>query len=154
VHADLRYDGPGEPASVLTTVPPLTRLALFGVLLVAVGIIAALFVRREAALTRFAPIVPVDTIDAAWLEQHVLQLKPEEAGALWDDTVDAPEVAAVLARLTAEKKITSWTKDGELSMRLNEPLSSFGGYEKTLLSGLFFDNQTETSTFEIKTHYR
>jgi uncharacterized membrane protein YgcG len=154
VGADLTYVGAGEPAAVLTGTSPMTRLALFVVLLGGVVAIAVAFVKRESALTRFAPLAPVEAIDDAWLEQRVFTLKPEEAGALWDDTVGSPEVAAVLARLTAEKKIQSWTSDGELSMRLKQPLSAFDGYEAALLAGLFFGQHTETSTSEIKSHYK
>jgi hypothetical protein len=64
-----------------------------------------LFYRGEIALGRFAPLVPVSSIDRSWLEANVFNMLPEEVGAAWDDTTAAPEVAAVLARMVSEGKL-------------------------------------------------
>lgn len=154
VRAKLTHPGAGAPSAVRTGTSPSTRLALFGVLLAAVVLIAGVFTRRESSLKRFGSPVPLASIDAAWLEKNIFSLKPEEAGALWDDTVGAPEVTAVLARLTAEEKLETTASHKQLTMRLKAPLASFEGYEKALLAALFFGTRTETSTAEIKAHYK
>ncbi|HEV2063154.1 MAG TPA: hypothetical protein VGS00_01230 [Thermoanaerobaculia bacterium] len=153
VRAELSRSGGGSPSGVRTGTLRSTRLALFGILFVAVGLMAFVFFSRESSLGRFGSSVPPESIDAAWLQKNLFSLAPEEAGALWDDTVGAPEVTAVLARLTAEKKLETSASAKELTMRLKAPLDSFTGYERKLLEALFFDKRTETSTAEIKSHY-
>lgn len=155
VHAELgRAAGAGAPSTVRTGTTRGTRAVLFVVLLVAIILLAVAFQGREAALGRFRDASPPAGVDEAWLEKAVFSLLPEEAGALWDDTVGAPEVTAVLAGLTAEKKLETVAEGSELTMRLKAPIQSFSGYEKELLSALFFDGRTETSTSDIKRHYR
>ena len=39
-------------------------------------------------------------------------------------------------------------------MRLKVPIDTFDGYERELVRALFFGGRTETSTSEIKTHYK
>ena len=154
VRAELTRPGGGSPAAVRTGTSKSTRIALFGVLLTAVSLMGWAFYARESSLQRFRSPVPPESIDAGWLEKNVFSIAPEEAGALWDDTVGAPEVTAVLARLAAEKKLETSASDKELTMRLKAPLDSFEGYEKALLTALFFGKRTETSTAEIKAHYK
>ena len=153
VRVDLRHTGAAMPLVMRYVATPPMQLLLFGILLVATGAIGTGFVRRESALGRFAAPPPVGSIDAAWLQQHVFDLPAEHVGALWDESVGGPEVSALLARLTAEKKIESWSQGGELSLRLLRPIDSFSGYEAALLRGLFFDGRTETSTKAVKDHY-
>jgi uncharacterized membrane protein YgcG len=154
VRAELTRPGGGSPAAVQSGTSKSTRIALFGVLLAAVSLMGWAFYARESSLKRFGSPVPPESIDAGWLEKNVFSIAPEEAGALWDDTVGAPEVTAVLARLTAEKKLETSASDKELTMHLKAPLDSFEGYEKDLLAALFFGKRTETSTAEIKAHYK
>ena len=78
-------------------------------------------------------------------------MKPEEVGALWDEKIGAPEVAAVLARLAAEKKIATAAAGKTLTMRLLVPLGDFDGYDRELVQALFFGGRKETDTDEIKT---
>src|SRR5262249_6231853 len=105
VRAGLAYTGAGKPGAVRVGSSRFARVALFALFVLAVLAIAFLFYRGEMALGRFAPLAPASSIDRAWLEKNVFSLRPEEAGALWDESIGAPEVAAVLARLSAEKKI-------------------------------------------------
>ena len=116
-------------------------------------LIAGAFYRREASLGRFHEPAPPDTIDEAWLGRRLFSLLPEEAGALWDESIGAPEVTAVLARLTAEQKLESQASEKEMTMRLKAPIESFQGYEKELVEALFFGRRIETSTSAIKAHY-
>jgi uncharacterized membrane protein YgcG len=149
----LSYRGTTRPAAARTGTTPGERRAFFGLLLAAtIGLYAA-FRRREAALGRFAPLPPPGAVDPAWLERNVFTLFPEEVGALWDEDIGAPEVAAVLARLTAEKKIETKAEGKKLTLRLLSPLDHFSGYEKELIEALFFGG-SETDTDKIKAHYR
>ena len=149
----LSYRGTTRPAAARTGTTPGERRAFFGLLLAAtIGLYAA-FRRPEAALGRFAPLPPPGAIDLAWLESNVFTLLPEEVGALWDEDIGAPEVAAVLARLTAEKKIETKAEGKKLTLRRLVPLDHFSGYEKDLVEALFFDG-SETDTDRIKAHYR
>ena len=129
----LAYPGGGRPAAVATPLPRVVGLAFAVALLVAVALLFLLFLRREKALGRLAPLTPPEAIDEAWFQEHLFSLRPEEAGGLWDETVGPQEVAAILARLTAEKKIETWAADKTLHMRLIVP-SGRTGYEQDLLS--------------------
>jgi uncharacterized membrane protein YgcG len=131
-----------------------TRLMLFLLLVAGVGAIAYKFYSRESSLGRFGSRTTTSSIDAEWLQHNLLSLLPEEAGALWDDKVGAPEVAAVLARLTAEQKIESTASATEMTLRLKARHDSFKGYEKSLIDGLFYGQRHETSTADIRSHYR
>jgi uncharacterized membrane protein YgcG len=149
----LSYRGAARPAAARSGTTPGERRALFGLLFAAtVGLYVA-FRRREAALGRFAPLPPPGAVDPAWLERNVFTLLPEEVGALWDEDIGAPEVAAVLARLTAEKKIETTAEGKKLTLRRLVPIDHFSGYEKDLVEALFFDG-SETDTDRIKAHYR
>ncbi|MGZ7080470.1 MAG: hypothetical protein ACXVJT_13735, partial [Thermoanaerobaculia bacterium] len=92
-------------------------------------------------------------IDEPWLRTHLLGMKPEIAGASWDESIGAPEVAAVLARLTAEGRLTSRAENKTLHLHRNQELDQFTGYERKLLDALFFDTRPDTDTSRIKAHY-
>jgi uncharacterized membrane protein YgcG len=149
----LSYRGAARPAAAKSGTTPAQRRAVFGLLLAATVALSVAFRRREAALGRFAPLPPPGAVDPAWLERNVFTLFPEEVGALWDEDIGAPEVAAVLARLTAEKKIETKAEGKKLTLRLLSPLDHFSGYEKELIEALFFGG-SETDTDKIKAHYR
>ncbi len=110
--------------------------------------------RRETVLGRFAPLTPAATIDSPWLEKNLISLSPEEAGALWDESIGAPEVAAVLARLASEKKIATEASGKKLTMRLLVPVAELQGYDRDLVQALFFSGRKETDTDAIKAHYK
>jgi uncharacterized membrane protein YgcG len=155
VHVDLaRAADAASPAGVRVGTERWQRAVIFGVLLLTTLALGISFRRRESALGRFQESAAPDAVDEAWLDETVFSLLPEEAGALWDDVVGAEEVTAVLAGLTAEKKLETVADGNELTMRLKQPLSSFSGYERELLEALFFDGRTETSTSAIKSHYK
>jgi uncharacterized membrane protein YgcG len=149
----LSYRGTGRPAAARTGTTAGQRWAVFGFLLAGIVALYVAFRRRETALGRFAPLPPPGAIDAAWLEENVFSMLPEEAGALWDESIGAPEVAAVVARLAAEKKIEAKADGKKLTLKRLVPLDHFSGYEKSLVQALFVDGD-ETDTDRIKKHYR
>ncbi|HKF43030.1 MAG TPA: hypothetical protein VKG01_08025, partial [Thermoanaerobaculia bacterium] len=155
LRAELAFTGASAPSGVRVWSSRGERIALFVVFLAAVLALWLLLFRREAGLGRFEPLPPASEIDKAWLQKNVFSLRPEEVGALWDEAIGAPEVAAVLARLSAEKKIeTSADGKKKLTMRLLVPLSSLDGYEKELLEAFFFGGRKETDTDAIRAHYK
>jgi uncharacterized membrane protein YgcG len=154
VKLNLTYLGAGRPAGVITT-GPTVRLAARGLLvLVPLLLFAQLLVsQRKAGRLR-----PLPEVGRAWFEEQVAAERPEVIGAVWDAAVGAPEVAAVLARLTAEGKMRSrvvpgsWGKS-DLELTLLVPRESFDGYESRLVEALFVDGDT-TSTSRLKKHYK
>ncbi|HEV7921907.1 MAG TPA: hypothetical protein VGR02_14050 [Thermoanaerobaculia bacterium] len=154
VRRTMRFAGSGKP---LSRPAPLSKS--MGGLLAAAIITALVFVfliwyRGEQHVGRFAPLLPSSQIDDAWLQEHVFALKPEVAGAAWDDSVGAPEVAAVLARMAQEKKIATRAERKVLHMNLLVDRDSLDGYEKELIRKLFVNKATETDTDQVKKHYQ
>jgi uncharacterized membrane protein YgcG len=151
----LAFTGTGRPEVGRTVAGPMPRRAAFLLLLGAIVLMYMSFRAREKSLGRFAPPPPPDSIDEAWLDARLFPLAPEEAGALWDETIGPPEVAAVLARLAAEKKIETHAEGKKkLAMRLLEPLDGLKGYDRELLRGFFFGGRTDVDTDAVRTHYR
>lgn len=150
----LQYAGAGRPVAGRVTVGRTARLALFWILLAAAAALYGSFRTREKALGRFAPLPSPDAIDARWLDANLLCLAPEEAGALWDEKIGAPEVAAVLARLAADKKIETRVEGKNLTMRLLVAPEHLTGYDRDLVKALFFDGRQETDTDGIRKHYK
>ena len=161
VRIPVRYGGVGRPAGVLAMAPPALRQGLAAALVaVLVAFLAGLF-RREAALGRFASLPPGSAIDRDWIAEHVLSFPPEVVGAAYDDTTGAAEVAAVIARMVAEKKIQSRVKQQKfwiftknvLELTLLVDRDTLEGYERSLVDALFIAGKT-TSTEKIAAHYR
>src|SRR4029079_6708181 len=101
---------------------------------------------------RFAPLNTAE-ITPKWIEENLVTIPAEVAGAAWDDEVEASEVSALLSRRVAEGKLTSTTPStGEMNLKLNVPRETFEGYERELIDKLFFDGD-ETSTARIQAHY-
>jgi uncharacterized membrane protein YgcG len=143
----LTYGGAGYPAGVERPMPwwiPALVLLLFGA---GSTYLVRRFLAAERETGRFAPVEPR-------LDEAVLKLAPEVAGAVWDAGVGAPEVAAVLARLTQEGKITARTEDDTLHMHLNLSRQQLTGYDGELVAKLFFNGRKNTDTDSIRDHYR
>ncbi|MEP6918459.1 MAG: hypothetical protein ABJC89_22650, partial [Acidobacteriota bacterium] len=158
VRSHLRHTGSTPPAGVNLGASAGLRYAMLAVLLAAPVVFGWQFRRRERAIGRFAPSPEPASIDRAWLDAHVLNFPPEVVGAAWDDRTDASEVAAVIARLVQEGKLSSRVekrgrKEQELVLTLLRPKNSFPGYEESLVRALFFEGDT-TSTERIKAHYK
>lgn len=159
VTLELAHAGESPPGAV--AVPSDAGFAVAGmVLLLALGSWSIWsYFRDERKKGRFEPIESIDTIDRGWLEQHVFRNAPEVIGAAWDEDTGSAEVAAVLARMVQEKKLTSrveqqgrWSSP-VLHLELLVPRDSLQGYERRLINGLFFSgNQTDTK--KIRAHYR
>lgn len=161
VRIPVRYAGVGQPAGVASGAGRALRFGLAAALLSVVYAFAVRLFRHEATLGRFAPLPPQATIDADWIAEHVLALPPEVVGAAYDDTTGAAEVAAVIARMVAEKKIQSRVRQQKfwiftsnvLELTLLADRDTLEGYERSLVDALFFSGKT-TSTEKIAQHYR
>jgi uncharacterized membrane protein YgcG len=161
VTARLDFTGSGRPSGIFVAPPFLLRLALIGAALAVIVVLFLRFQSFEREQGRFElPDMPQDPY-RAWIEEHLLSMRPEEVGALWDRLVAAPEVSAVLARLVAEGKLASrvekvaskWKKD-ILHLELLVDREELGSYERKLVDKLFFGGRTETSTQAVKEHYK
>jgi hypothetical protein len=161
VTADLTFIGAGAPAHA----GPFRLPRQLRVLFLAVAALGALFwmalaVRGERALGRLVALPPIDGIDRSWLDQHVLALSPEEVGAAWDDKVGAAEVAAMLARLQLEGKLSSRIKEtgrlvkrDALHMTLLADRESLSPAERKLVNGFFFSGN-DTDSESLRKHYK
>src|SRR5262245_18673752 len=82
----------------------------------------------------------------------------EVVGAAWDDDVGTPEVVALIARLVGEGKLESDVArsgaNASMTLRLKADRSALEGHERTLVDALFFDGRPETSTKDVRAHYR
>ncbi len=159
VTAHLRHTGAALPAAVNAGAPAPLRYALLALLLGGAAFFGWLFWRRERALGRFEPLPDPTSIDRQWLDEHIFKFLPEVVGAAWDDRTGAAEVAAVIARLVHEGKLSSriekggFLKKDVLVLTLLQKRDAFEGYEASLVKSLFVDGDT-TSTEEIKAHYK
>jgi uncharacterized membrane protein YgcG len=117
--------------------------------------------RHEQRAGRFVPLPSVQ-VDADWLAANVFKHAPEVVGAAWDLNTSSNEVAAVLARLTQQGKLSSRVVVGSgawifrtqsLHMTLLCPRSELQGYERQLIDALFVDGDT-TSSEKVARHYR
>ena len=150
----LAYAGTGRPVAGSIRASRSVRIGLFALLSLATVLLYFRFRSREGALGRFAPLASPDAIDEAWLDENLLSLAPEEAGALWDEKIGPPEVAAVLARLAAEKKIQTGVSGKKLTMRRLVGRKDFREYDRELVDALFFNDREETDTDAIRSHYK
>ncbi|MEM7585602.1 MAG: DUF2207 domain-containing protein [Acidobacteriota bacterium] len=159
--SDLTYLPAGWPATVPQQTPVSWRLAAFATGLALMALLGLAFWRHEAERGRFETADAPETLDRAWLEEHLLTLRPEEAGGLWDRKIGTPEVAAAVARMVAEGKLASSVeKHGKLRKRqvlaleLLVDRSDLSGYERLLIDKLFFEGRTRTDTEAVREHYR
>ena len=161
VSTQLEYTGSGRPSAVFVPPPFGLRVSLIGLGLAAIVVLLLRFQRSEREQGRFDPPDVPEHPSRSWLEEHLLKMRPEVAGALWDRTIDGPEVSALLARLVGEGKLASrvekvagnWKKD-VLHLELLVDRESFGDYERKLIEKLFFGGRTETSTEVVRKHYK
>ncbi len=159
---DLERVAAEAPAAVRRQLSPAVRSGVAGGAAAAMLLLFVRFLAFEIRRGRFAsPDVP-DTLDPGWLEEHLLELRAEEAGALWDQSIGAPEVSAVLARLVAEGKLRSSVREVEgrflkrrvLELELAVERDEFHGYERRLIDKLFFSGRDRTDTDAVKERYK
>lgn len=162
VNLNLRYSGAGRPANVRFGADDNTRTALFSLLAAAALLFFIRLVLRERSLGRFAPVPDPASITAEWLEHHLFSMLPEVAGALWDDNTSAPEVAAILARLVQEGKLTNrvetskvlWISKQELHLTLEVDRAELAPHERALIDALFEGSARTTSTSQVRERYK
>jgi hypothetical protein len=155
VRTELRSTG--VPSSV-RRVPLLADRRLAELLIAAAILLFGLhYWLHDRARGRFRPLPPLSEVDGRWLAENVFRFLPEEIGTALDDDVGSPEVGAVIARLVGEKKLKSETSHAlaKPSLRLTRlaPLSAFSGYERKLVDGLFFGEESVTPE-EVRAHYK
>ncbi len=156
----LTYAADGRPAGVLAGASKPFRYALLAVFLGSLVLLSARFYRSESSTGRFMPLTPLSRIDEQWLDENIFRHLPEVVGAAWDGNTGAAEVAAVLARMEAEKKIRSEVKTLKagrhskpvLHLALLVDRGTLEGYERKLVNGLFFKGDS-TNTESLKAHY-
>jgi uncharacterized membrane protein YgcG len=161
VSVPLHYAAAGRPGGVVFGATVMQRAALFLVFVITAAWLGVALWRRERDLGRFLPPLSPDAITDDWLQQHVFTLLPEAVGAAWDSTTAAPEVAAVLARLVAEKKLESEVENQGwgifrrpvMRLRLLVDRSEFTGHERSLVDGLFMPGSKVTDTDAVRKRY-
>ncbi|HWM91112.1 MAG TPA: hypothetical protein VN493_10120 [Thermoanaerobaculia bacterium] len=165
VRAGLRHTGGATaPDPGAAIVPVSWRWAAFAAALIAMAVLYVQFRQAEARRGRFDSLPVPREWDEAWLRENVLDLLPEEVGALWDQKIGPPEVAAVLARMVAEGKLETWTSPGFtllgisftpgiLHLRLKVERHTLYGYERQLVDKLFL-HADETDTNRVRQHYK
>lgn len=156
----LRYSSSARPAAVTFGVRREVGYGLAALFLLAFVALITGFVRSERARGRFEALIPPEQIDEAWLQENLLQHPAEVVGSAWDERTSAPEVAAVLARMTAEGKIRTRAETSGILLKRNElhltllvDRKELSGYEATLVRSLFFAGD-QTSTELIRKHYK
>ncbi len=161
VRVPLRYSGPGEGPELDTGAEPIERYILAGVALIMVASFGRRLIANERANGRLEPLPPPTNIDEKWLDEHVFKHLPEVVGAAWDNSTNASEVAAVLARLCAEGRMRSEVKEGSglfsgpvMFLELLVPRNQFHGHERKLIDALFESHDTTTDTDRIKKRYK
>ena len=162
VNIPLTWQGAGLPSAVRRSPPLPLRLGLATAMVLVLVVMTTQFLRDETAAGRFVPLTPLGNIDRVWLEAHVLSLRPELVGYIWDEQVGPAEVSATLARLVTEKKLGSrvestggrWTERHVLHLELLVPRHELHGYERSLVDAFFTSDVTTTSTDEIRARYK
>ncbi len=157
VRRELAYSGHGKPAAAFGGPAPLVRAIVLVLLLAGIPAIFVRFWLAERARGRFPREAPA--IDEGWLEEHILHQLPEVIGYMADGRSGPPEVAAILARMAQEGKITSRVEPRRLRapllhMTLVDTDAPLEYQEQQLVHMFFLRGATETDTDTIRKHYR
>jgi hypothetical protein len=162
LHFGLHRLAAEPPADVRHTLSKGARLAIAITALFAMALLLSSFFHHERKQRRYSDLgLPESLLDPSWLNEHLLSMRPEVAGAVWDQRIGPSEVAAVLARLISEKRLAStieergrWFKRKVLFLDLLVERGSFEDYERRLIDKLFFDRRLQTDTDAVKKRYR
>jgi len=138
-----------------------TRLALLGVLATALVVVFGRVMVHDRRRGRFAPVFPPESVTPEWLKSEVFAHLPEVVGAAWDDTTAQPEVAATLARLVQEKKLSSRVDTQKvlmfrrhvLHLELNVGRGTLRPHERALIDALFSSHERTTDTDRVRKRY-
>src|SRR5262245_6644361 len=153
----LRFTGAGQPAA--RQGPSSSSIAMALLILLGATALAMLgFFWREESWGRFVPVT-TGQVDDRWIAEHILMYPAEVVGATWDDSTAPPKLVALIARLVREGKLESEvagnaTGKPSMTLRLKVDRSTLDGYERTLVDALFFSGRTESSTEDVRSHYR
>lgn len=157
----LRFIAAGRPSAVRHGASSTTRRTIAFALVAALLLVLLRLLRRERALGRFTPLVQVSAITREWLSEHVFSMLPEVAGAAWDDRTSAPEVAATLARLVHEGKLSSRVETKRiivfeqqvLHLTIEVDRNDFREHERALVDALFEPRSKTTNTTAVRKRY-
>lgn len=157
VRRELTYGGTAAPGTAYRVTHPLARYLAIAIVALGIPIIMIMFVLHERERGRF--VRPRETIDEAWLEEHVLSELPEVIGYMYDLRSGPPEVAAILARMTQDGRIEStvtkrWFRAPLLRMTLHTRERELLLQEQQLVRLFFIDGSDETDTDRIRRHYK
>lgn len=162
VTVPLTYRGAGHPSAVFRGASMALRQGLALTLVLAMSAMLVALFRRERAMGRFAPLPAPESVTPRFVEEHLLAHPPEVIGAMWDASTAAPEVAATLARLVQEGKMTSRVEHTKvlfasrdvLHLRLTVPRDRLLPHEAALVEAFFSSGSDETSTDEVRARYK
>src|SRR5688500_10106043 len=160
VRVPLRYAGAGAAPEADIGAEPFERYLLAGVLLVLLFSLARRLYDHERATGRLDPLPPSGAVDEKWLAENVFKHLPEVIGAAWDNKTGESEVAAVLARLVSEGRMSSEVRPGGLfkapvlALELLVDRSRFVGHERKLVDALFESHDRRTDTVRIRERYK
>ena len=157
VRLPLQFAGKGKPSTGPWTESPLFFTALFILLIASSGLAAGMFIRHERAAGKFRSH---DTrIDRPWLDRNILRYHPAVVGALWDEGVGVPELAAVMAQMTVDGKVVTKTLPDpvtgapELEFKLTAAPSALSPVESVVVDALFA-GQKSARISEIRAELR
>lgn len=150
------------PAAVRFGAPKSVRLLILGGLMGGLVVILLALLRHDARLGRFTPLPARESITPEWLEREVFAHLPEVVGTAWDDTTAQPEVAATLARLVQEGKLSSRVTTEKilvfrrhvLHLELKVKRQVLQPHERALIDALFASHETTTDTDRVRARYK
>jgi hypothetical protein len=127
---------------------PIFRGVAFAITLLIALLVSWIFESREASDGVYARPA---SVDSAWLEKNIFKVRPEVIGAAWDGETGQAEVSALIAVMTAEKKIET-TPGASPRLRLLVRREKLSDYERAFVERLFpAGNTIDPET--LKKHY-
>lgn len=161
IHLPLQRTSADLPAAVRFGASTSTRNSLLGVLIAGLLLSLLRLIVHEKRMGRFAAVLSKDAITPGWLQQELFIHLPEVAGAAWDDNTSQAEVAATLARLVQEGKLTSRVETRKvlvfsrhvLHLELKTDRTTLRQHERSLIDKLFTSTGTTTDTDRVRKRY-